>query len=289
MTHTDKRTGVIRSRISRFVFGRFLLLSYPKCGRTWVRVFLCKYYAQRDKIPFSEKLIMPRPFNRSPYPSVYPTHLGVPPFVSFGSFLKHLGVWQTLFSWIHAIKRSRVIFLVRDPRDVVVSYYFDATRRSRTEGYASYTLGSLLRDDVFGINAIVRYMNAWYASRNRFRDFLLVRYEDLREHPEQEFRRILSFLSSEPINEDAFTAALEFSSFDQMRAMERAGKMGRNIRPGDAADEDSYKVRRGVVGGFRSHFTEADMRFADEAVSKLDPELGYNLGQNNSAHNASSQ
>ena len=47
------------------------------------------------------------------------------------------------------------------------------------------------------------------------------------------------------------------------------------LRPKDAADPDSYKVRRGKVGGFADYLAASDIEYLNRIVATLDPRYGY--------------
>jgi hypothetical protein len=75
-----------------------------------------------------------------------------------------------------------------------------------------------------------------------------------------------------------FQAALDFSQFENMKKMEAAGAFDSKIlRPGDVRDPESFKVRRGKVGGYREYLSVEDQAYAAAALTKLDPRFGYDL------------
>ena len=44
--------------------------------------------------------------------------------------------------------------------------------------------------------------------------------------------------------------------------------MARRLQPTDAADEESYKVRRGKVGGYVDYLDQQDIAFCRHAVAQ---------------------
>ena len=71
---------------------------------------------------------------------------------------------------------------------------------------------------------------------------------------------------------EAFSHALEFSRFGNMKKLEAAGAFASKIlQPTDVADPESFKVRRGKVGGYTDYLTGDDLAYATEAMRKLDP------------------
>ena len=58
--------------------------------------------------------------------------------------------------------------------------------------------------------------------------------------------------------------------------MEAAGAFDSKIlRPGDVRDPESFKVRRGKVGGYREYLSVEDQEYAAAALTQLDPRFGY--------------
>src|SRR5438094_743422 len=47
------------------------------------------------------------------------------------------------------------------------------------------------------------------------------------------------------------------------------------LHPGDVRDPESFKVRRGKVGGFREYLSAGDQECAIQALVELDPRFGY--------------
>jgi hypothetical protein len=61
-----------------------------------------------------------------------------------------------------------------------------------------------------------------------------------------------------------------------MKKLERAGAFDSKIlRAGDTQDPESFKVRRGKIGGFADYLSPNDQRFAAAALGRLDPRFGY--------------
>jgi hypothetical protein len=44
---------------------------------------------------------------------------------------------------------------------------------------------------------------------------------------------------------------------------------------GNVDDPQSYKTRRGVVGGFKDYLGPADFQYATDALARLDQRFGY--------------
>ena len=96
--------------------------------------------------------------------------------------------WQDLDTDKSRYHGKKVVYLTRDPRDVVVSCYFQATRR---KSLFHGTISEFIRSDKYGIRKIVAFNRIWHAARNVPEAFLLVRYEDLHVAPRPLHLRIL--------------------------------------------------------------------------------------------------
>jgi hypothetical protein len=241
------------------------VVSIPKSGRTWLRFFLRHYLSSQAGLAFS---IQPSAAERQALPNVQCAH----------DLWEHLTTprrWDRLRGryLIPAGIRRRVpvVLALRDLRDVMVSLHLQLTKRGFTSGARfDGTLKQLIRHPLFGAERAVEIQNHWLAEwRDRGRCQLWI-YEECRKDPERVFREVLEFLAFGPVNEELLQQSLEFASFDNMRAMERANRFDHVIlRPGDPADPESFKVRRGVVGGFRDYLDPDDAAFVARAAARL--------------------
>jgi len=127
------------------------------------------------------------------------------------------------------------------------------------------------------VRAIIDAMNDWINEFSGRDNFTLVRYEALRASPSEHFRDLLAVLGESTPDTAMFQEALEFSRFENMQKLEAAGAFDSNIlHPGDVRDPESFKVRRGKVGGYREYLSLEDQKYAADALMKLDPRFGYN-------------
>jgi hypothetical protein len=163
-------------------------------------------------------------------------------------------------------QRKKVILLVRDPRDVVISCYFQATRRVRRfDG----TLSDFIRDDRYGIVKILAFYNTWYANRDVPRECLLLHYEDIHADPAKVLTETLTFVGANNVDDQVVRKAVEYSVFSKMKEMEKGKRWTSDVmQPGNGVDADSFKVRRGVVGGYLDYLNEDDVQYVDRAFEE---------------------
>ena len=233
---------------------RVCVVSFPKSGRTWVNVMLGRL-ASVDAQAGEAELELD-------VPNILFTH------DDSDKPRQLLAVDAGRYAG------KRVVLLVRDPRDVVASYYVHRYRRDRT--YAG-SVSEFLRDSGYGIRRIVDFMNAWWSQRDRPAAFMLVRYEDMHLAPGPELARLARFVGIDA-GESRIADAVRFGAFDNMLAMERLRRArDPRLRPSDVADRDSYKVRRGEIGSWRKDIPLLeDQAFVDAVVTeRLDRAFGY--------------
>lgn len=261
------------SRARELCGGDAVVISIPKSGRTWVRTFLCAYYC---RLTNHEMTVTPERYGDPRIPRIVYSH------DRFEQLTKAERVWdQVRGKYLvpgEELRRAAVVLLARDPRDAFVSLYVQLTRRSpeTPAELKRKTPGELLRDARYGVGAIVRVMNDWLAEFSGRPNFGLARYETLRGDPASSFTELLRALGEVSPEPAALAHALEFSSFNNMKKLEATGGFDSKIlQPGDAADPESFKVRRGKVGGYAEYLSESDQGYAAEVLRALNPRFGY--------------
>jgi hypothetical protein len=260
------------SRARELSGGDVIILSIPKSGRTWLRAFLCAYFCRRFGLEFT---LRPGRYDLPGFPRVVFSH----------DLFEHRTKgdrWDRIRGKYlvprRELKRAKIILLARDPRDCFVSLYLQLTRRdpNAPAKLRQKAVGEMLRDEKFGTRAMIRTMNHWLNEFSERDNFTLVRYETLRASPAEHFRDLLAVLGEPSPEANMFEEALEFSRFENMQKLEAAGAFDSNIlHPGNVRDPESFKVRRGKVGGYREYLSADDQQFAAAAMRELDQRFGY--------------
>jgi len=220
----------------------FNVVSFPKSGRTWLRVML-------DGLKLDAK------------------------YTHDGSGHSKTGHVEELQPASEAFAGKTIVFLYRDPRDPVVSGYFQTAKR--LGGYDG-TISDFIRDPRHGIEKIIRFNMEWLARGADLGRFHAVTYEDLKADTAGALTAIVGFVGAERTPQEIVTTVDE-ASFEKMQARERSGELaeryGRILAPANSEDPNSYKVREGIVGGFRKHLGDDDIAFCNEVLVRL----GYPL------------
>lgn len=228
-----------------------LLVSYPKSGRTWFRYILSCYIAESAGLTLSPDLSSMFQFlpnldwdKQRGLPAYYrgPAARAAFPLIAVTHHLPGKG----------RLPATPVIFMIRDPRDVLVSRYYHATRHKHA---FSGDISAFLRDPAQGLPAWVDHTNDWMAALAN-RRHLIVSYESLSASTSDEVRRVLTFLG-QPVDEARLVHAVAAARIDRMRALEiRNGIPGHRY---DRGDPQALRARRGVVGGYRDDLSQADL------------------------------
>ena len=248
------------------------VVSFGKSGRTWLRVMLTRYYQAKHKIDKME-LIGFYNFHKhnKDIPRLFFTHdTYIDDYVKTGPTKAHF-------------YDRNVVLLVRDPRDVAVSSYFQRKYRGNESKLALRDISiedgpSMFEFVAFRVPLIIDFLNAWQAELKNLPQALVVRYEDLKTDPAAELAKILDFLGT-PGSDEEVADAVSFADYENMKKLEASGGLGaddRRITPVDRDDPNTYKVRRAKVGGYRDYFTEEEVAAFDDLVAtRLAPEFGY--------------
>jgi hypothetical protein len=178
----------------------------------------------------------------------------------------YLREWESLAHF----KGKKVVLLVRDPRDVAVSQYFQWKYRmlpgkKELNFYpphgAEVEIFDFVSNPDCGIPRIVDYFNGWARAMPMMGDdLLMIRYEDMRADPATALQAAVTHTGTPG----------DPAHIEGMRAS------GQRVKPGDESNPDSFKVRRGKVGGYRDYFTPEELAQVDAMVEgRLDPVFGY--------------
>ena len=238
------------------------IISYPKSGRTWLRVLLgkalCLQYGLSDECLLDTRVL-------TTAARVLSTE-----FSHDGSDLRG-AVEQPHYEPTYGDKK--VVLLTRDARDVLVSSYYEVTRRSfvfeEAPCHFDGSLAEFVRSPFFGARKVAAFYEIWSRNRTVPKEFLLVRYEQLHAAPAEVLADVLRFIGARAAAQRHVAAAVDYARFENMRALEGADAFDDpRLRPGNAGDPDSFKVRRGRVGAYLDYLSGADLAYIDEELRR---------------------
>jgi hypothetical protein len=168
----------------------------------------------------------------------------------------------------------RIIYLVRDARDVVVSEH-----RWVRRGGTDRDLDSYVRAFAAGTSHVFGswgdHVDHWLGSGPARRgDLLLVRFEDLRVQTARELTRIAEFLDLDGADDDHIRRAVDNQSLQRMRAKEDRAPAS-VLRPHDTAERF---VGEGTVGGWHGKLTGSQAELIEASFGRQLARLGYAIG-----------
>ncbi len=233
------------------------LVSYPKSGNTWIRFLVAALESGGDvdftligeripatNVPDDKLLTLPRP-------RALKTHQPFDPRI------------------------RRCVYIARDPRDVSVSFYHYALRTWKNLADLSiddftrlYIAGEVLPD----LGTWKQHVAGWVSARQGDDDFLFLRYEDLKEAPLPQVRKLADFLGLERSDVE-LEAAIERCSFDRMQAKER-DNVGTGINQA-RGDTSIPFIRSGKTGQWRQDLSPDSARAIEEAFRPAMELVGY--------------
>ncbi len=179
---------------------------------------------------------------------------------------------------------KKIILLVRDPRDVAVSQYFQwkfrmRPAKKRLNDYPAHgedvSVFEFVMNRDAGLRRTVDFFNGWAGEISQIRNIMVVRYEDMRTDPEGVLKEVVDFLGA-PGSAAQVKEAVAFAAYENMKKLEEKNAFassGRRLVPGDRKNPDSFKVRRAKVGGYRDYFDDDQLieidRFVRDSLSPI--------------------
>lgn len=220
-------------------------VSYPKSGRTWLRTMFSELGAQ---VTFTH---LDTGHNYSAWGKL-PENLKKP-----------------------SVDANRVIFLYRDPRDTVVSYFYETTIRQKPDRWraikfwlggrnAPQKMRDLVRSRRFGIEKVIHFNLLCAEHLNA----LPVSYEELSSDTLPAMKRILSFMDFQ-VSDERLAEVVANNSFSKMHEREATGGYARGgLQPRDVSNPNSYKVRKGKVGGWEEEMDDETKDFVGKKLNE---------------------
>ena len=163
---------------------------------------------------------------------------------------------------------KRVVYLVRDGRDTIVSFYHHRQGVGRPATMDELIQNSGAAKIPYG--TWQNHVSAWLA--NPFQaPMIVIRYEDLKRDPVTELKRFCDFAGLE--RDTAFLkAVVETASFDKMK--ERESRYGIHIK-GWQPSENHRFIRKGKVGGYTDEMSPETLKLFMSVAGDLLHQLNY--------------
>ena len=278
------------------------LASYPKSGNTWVRSFISSLLYSNDGTNDFSKLENIKQFPvRSQFQNfiddlqdikqVYQNWYIVQNYLNLDNKIKfikthHVNCKIDNFKFTDDTNSIGVIYIVRDPRNVACSVknHFSLENFEEVKEFIFREhnwLGIITNKKLKPLdNKIPTLISSWktnYLSwKNKTRNYLLIKYEDLIKDPHIEFSKISNYLENHlntKFDQKKIKRAIETCSFKNLQNLEMEGKFEEST-----IDKNNKSVRFFHLGPDNDWKKILDKKIADEITAKFEPEmkeLGY--------------
>ncbi len=278
-----RRKYLARLELAKAHRAGFLIIGHPKSGNTWLKAMISRLYQLRHDLP-EGKLINTDEFARRipEIPRLAATN-------GYYSYEGEVGRLLARGAADNPLRHKPVLFLARNPIDIAVSWYHQFTKRqSRAKqelinhfiehpiDRRSVEMWEFVRHSDIGLPSLIEYENEWARNIRELERGMLIKYEELRAEPVATLGRITR-LMGEAFSEDEIRAAVEWGSFENLQKLETSGTFQQGgMKLVNPEDPSTYKVRRGVVGGYREDFSPEQVAELEALVrANILPELGY--------------
>ncbi len=221
------------------------VVGYPKSGNTWC-CYLLAYCLNSEYDDIDSPGIHPRGIYRK----------CVKGGLKHPSYQKELGkIMKTHRLKLPDERSEKVIYLVRDARDVMVSFYF--YMKNISEDNKDTFIKSLFKkffrkEDISDFSGFLKkrlpdwkkHVKLWLKKDPD----IILKYEELSQHPEKTLKKVFRKLEVE-IPETLIREAIDIFSFNRM-AKRNAGE----------ENQKSF-FRKGIVGDWVNHFSQEDISY----------------------------
>jgi len=243
------------------------LTSYPRSGNTWARFLIGNLIYQDEPVTFlniEERI-----------PEIYFNSDHQMRALARPRILKSHECFQPHY--------PRVIYIMRDPRDVAVSFYHHNVKAGNIAD--DYPIDDFIPRFIAAAfdgrwGSWAEHVQSWTLLRKDRPEFILLRYEEMKANPERELLRLTEFLdrcSFRRIDSSLETLqhAIELSSPERMRKLEKAQAKKWVLTRATRADKPF--VRTAQSGGWRSALSPASVAAIELAWGPIMQNLGYEL------------
>jgi hypothetical protein len=205
------------------------VVSYPKSGNTWMRFLLINYIYNKDRnrIEYSDL--------ESYIPSIHRSSVE-----EINAFKEP----RIIKSHLINEEYPKVIYIVRDGRDALVSYYHYLVE---LRGYDWNFAEFMKSHHVSGKNSWEYHLRQALDFKEKFQDnIFFVKYEELKSNTHISFRKVLQFLKLY-VDDSQLDFAIASSSFKNLQNMQQ--ESGVNIE-----DKEINFFRKGSSGQWQDYF-----------------------------------
>lgn len=238
------------------------LVSFPKSGNTWLRFLIANtlkvhYKIQRDVNFFTVHEFIPDVHLAAGFMNIHDGGIFGNPEIP--RIIKSHSTYNNYY--------QRVILLVRDPRDVLISYFFHQKRIKQIS--EDYTLSDFIRHEKYGVKAWNKHTESWINTIRSGQIIKIFRYEDILNDTHTELSRLMDLLGIR-VEASNLARAIELSSKENMRNSEINHASTFIVQ----AQKNSF-IRQGKSTGGKD-LLDSDRKFVEDFTFKTSQKIGYN-------------
>lgn len=219
------RSSFLAMERSEHIIGAYLA-SYQHSGGNWLRSIISRYlFLSFDLVHKADIQSM---FEIVPNLDLDPDK-GLPAYQFWGRQppFPLIATTHATYRGAYFQRAADIIFIVRDPRDILVSAYFHAVGDG--DGFDG-DIDEFILDSDEGLPSLIDYLNNWANHISGHRHFVLG-YEALRTTPEATMAAVLAFLGCE-VDMQAVRQAIAASQCEETRVREaQYGILGHDHAP----------------------------------------------------------
>ncbi len=259
-------------RASKFDTKIIYFISFPKCGITWLRLMLCQIFIKHYNLPEDKPTVLLNELtsNYPILPKIIQTHGDSALVDEKGNRSNAERLFQ--YGGRLSYRRNKVLLLVRDPRDVIVSHYYQVTQRT-DKPLEVGSLSQFVRHPLYGFQRIIRFYQIWSWNRWIMKDFLIVRYEDLMNHGSATLAKILDFIKVTDVDKELINKVYCLSQSENMRKLEKQNQVeGMRVF---GSDTNFLKVRKAKIGSYKDELSDEDIQYCNDLMKYCPKIYGY--------------
>jgi hypothetical protein len=237
------------------------LVSFPRSGNTWARFLVSNLLDPENPVTFANL--------ESRIPEIYDVPDRILRAFPRPRIIKSHECFEPRY--------KKVIYIVRDPRDIAVSYYeFQLKRRVISESCSLEEFVPRFMESEFEpkTGCWRDHVLSWLATRHGQSSFLLLRYEDMQSQTREAAAKIGAFLGLDRSPEQV-DRAVKLSSADHMRKLEKQQSL--EWKETKRTRQDKPFVRKATSGGWQSVLSEHCVTQIESAWRDVMQMVGYEL------------